>query len=145
MFHRFLITQMPLFGFPFLGRSWGSLGEVFSKHFPSRNPFVHGLSERFREVGRSISKFHFSKIAFVAQSDCRRVSPLMTIFLLRTDHLVFHCLYAVTIDKIFWSRCTYIIGMNEHPKYVSDSITKQNLAVLASIILTTFPFSNLSS
>ena len=58
MFHRFLNTQMPLFGFPFLGRSGGSLGEVFSKHFPSRNPFLHGLSERFGEVGRSFSKFH---------------------------------------------------------------------------------------
>ena len=58
MFHRFLITQMPLFGFPFQGRSGGSLGEVFYKHFPSRNPFLHGLSERFGEVGRSFSKFH---------------------------------------------------------------------------------------
>ena len=58
MFHRFLNTQMPLFGFPFLGRSGGSLGEVFYKHFPSRNPFLHGLSERFGEVGRSFSKFH---------------------------------------------------------------------------------------
>ena len=58
MFHRFLITQMPLFGFPFLGRSGGGLGEVFYKHFPSRNPFLHGLSERFGEVGRSFSKFH---------------------------------------------------------------------------------------
>ena len=58
MFHRFLNTQMPLFGFPFLGRSGGSLGEVFYKHFPSRNPFLHSLSERFGEVGRSFSKFH---------------------------------------------------------------------------------------
>ena len=58
MFHRFLNTQMPLFGFPFLGRSGGGLGEVFYKHFPSRNPFLHGLSERFGEVGRSFSKFH---------------------------------------------------------------------------------------
>ena len=58
MFHRFLNTQMPLFGFPFLGRSGGSLGEVFYKHFPSRHPFLHGLSERFGEVGRSFSKFH---------------------------------------------------------------------------------------
>jgi hypothetical protein len=49
---------MPLFGFPFLGRSGGGLGEVFYKHFPSRNPFLHGLSERFGEVGRSFSKFH---------------------------------------------------------------------------------------
>ena len=58
MFHRFLNTQMPLFGFPFLGRSGGGLGAVFYKHFPSRNPFLHGLSERFGEVGRSFSKFH---------------------------------------------------------------------------------------
>ena len=58
MFHRLFNTQMPLFGFPFLGRSGGSLGEVFYKHFPSRNPFLHGLSERFGEVGRSFSKFH---------------------------------------------------------------------------------------
>jgi len=58
MFHRFLNTQMPLFGFPFLGRSGGGLGEVFYKHFPSRNPFLHSLSERFGEVGRSFSKFH---------------------------------------------------------------------------------------
>ena len=49
---------MPLFGFPFQGRSGGGLGEVFYKHFPSRNPFLHGLSERFGEVGRSFSKFH---------------------------------------------------------------------------------------
>ena len=68
MFHRFLITQMPLFGFQFLGRSWGSLGEVFSKHFPSRNPFVHGLSERLGEVGRSFSYFHFQRsLSFVAK------------------------------------------------------------------------------
>ena len=69
MFHRFLITQMPLFGFQFLGRSWGSLGEVFYKHFPSRNPFLHGLSERLGEVGRSFSKFHLFKdrISFVAK------------------------------------------------------------------------------
>ena len=58
MFHRLFNTQIPLFGFPFLGRSGGSLGEVFYKHFPSRNPFLHGLSERFGEVGRSFSKFH---------------------------------------------------------------------------------------
>ena len=58
MFHRLFNTQMPLFGFPFLGRSGGSLGEVFYKHFPSRTPFLHGLSERFGEVGRSFSKFH---------------------------------------------------------------------------------------
>ena len=41
MFHRLFNTQIPLFGFPFLGRSGGSLGEVFYKHFPSRNPFLH--------------------------------------------------------------------------------------------------------
>ena len=58
MFHRLFNTQIPLFGFPFLGRSGGGLGEVFYKHFPSRNPFLHGLSERFGEVGRSFSKFH---------------------------------------------------------------------------------------
>ena len=58
MFHRLFNTQIPLFGFPFLGRSGGGLGEVFYKHVPSRNPFLHGLSERFGEVGRSFSKFH---------------------------------------------------------------------------------------
>ena len=58
MFHRLFNTQIPLFGFPFLGKSGGGLGEVFYKHFPSRNPFLHGLSERFGEVGRSFSKFH---------------------------------------------------------------------------------------
>ena len=65
MFHRLFNTQIPLFGFPFLGRSGGSLGEVFYKHFPSRNPFLHGLSERFGEVRRSFSKFHLFKDRFL--------------------------------------------------------------------------------
>ena len=34
------------------GRSGGSLGEVFCKHFPSRKPFVQRHSERFGEVGK---------------------------------------------------------------------------------------------
>ena len=81
MFHRFLITQMPLFGFPFLGRSGGSLGEVFYKHFPSSNPFLHGLCERFGEVGRSISKFRLfeDRISFVAK---RGVAPLLHLIVL---------------------------------------------------------------
>ena len=65
MFHRLFNTQIPLSGFPFLGRSGGSLGEVFYKHFPSRNPFLHGLSERLGEVGRSFSKFHLFKDRFL--------------------------------------------------------------------------------
>ena len=68
---------MPLFGFPFLGRSGGGLGEVFYKHFPSRNPFLHGLSERFGEVGRSFSKFHLFKdrISFVAKRESDSPAP----------------------------------------------------------------------
>ena len=80
------------------GRSGGSLGEVFCKHFPSRKPFVQRHSERFGEVGKSFPFFVFhppSDIIHLTSSPTKvRVwrceIPLTSYFLHLTSHRLAH-------------------------------------------------------
>ena len=70
MFHRFLNTQMPLFGFPFLGRSGGGLGEVLGKSFTNTSPLATPFCTAFpRDLGKwggLFQNFIISKIAYIS-------------------------------------------------------------------------------